>query len=903
MNGGRCAVWEFLLVVWMLRILSRGRASLSRAPSISHQSPTILSISLPHQSLLSSLPYHLKSIRLFSSRHGSLPIHTPQAVDIAMKLLLEKKLLRKRDLDDLFTTYSESMTLTQLINFFYFCSKKKIILESNQLKKLSTELYSRRGSLEIAQLGKALYSLKLYTGRSLSERELLLTIHSKIDSTLPSLSSQTISNMLYGLHQMNSHRTEIQTLLMTLANLIARSQCQLSGPEIASALYGLQGMDTSHESVRDIVRVLSRKIEVSYAIFTSQVISNALYGLQGMRADNNEVRFLLRVLKYKIDQTTECLTPLSVSNSLYGLKNMTSESGEVRRLLLSLSRVIQMDRVEHRDEDVENITWNDEPLIAQGVACSLYGLQGMSSEHWEVRRLLTALSQRIERTSDTLSSQHIGMSLHGLMRMSSKEPEVRVIVKQLAELISRSKKPIDTHGIALGLYGLSQLSSEHKETLLLLEALTPRIFATQEPFLAITVASALKGFESLRVYDSPVVLGFMKSVFHHIKRCDESFKPVTLCKVIQTLSFCASPSRSPIIAPLAVNEEQQGQGVNLFHQKCQQFLSDLLSDITNKLQTVMKLSPPPTFPVVSLGQAFLGLMDLDPEHPEGKVLKQLLFSNLKRCTETKEQFPLSTALILLRSYQTLGIDTQETKQGRKILLQRISWWGAHLQSLGEETDQEEEMEGKVELDEPKSPPMRGSAKAVKSTDEEMKAFMKNPKGYQVITLSNNAPNRFTFPSGGVEETGGVGVEEEEEKNPLELALSEVTFRDLRRVLELLGSLPVELQESVLRDLVIVTNSLLTHQEEELEAKEFEKRLIEEKKKLRNRPVRKKAAAGGESATEGGEGIEKEEAQRLEQEEEKLSLQRLLQKISGERIEEKLRQSIDTLALRMNHSRR
>lgn len=798
--------------------------------------------------------------RFLSSRMG-IPVHTTQAVETAMKILSDKKILRKRDIDDHFSTYAESMNMTQLINFFYFCTKKSMVLDSNQLKIFSSELYSRRGSFDSAQFGKMLYSLKLYSGKSAAERELILVIHSKIDEAYTILTSQTIANMLYGLNKMNSHREEIQTLLSSMASHIARSQCILNGQEIASALYGLQGMHSSHEAVRDILRVLSRKIEFSPSEFTSQIISNSLYGLQEMKADNKEVQFLLRVLKYKIDQSHESLTPLAISNTLYGLKSMTSDIPEVRRLLPSLARLIGR-RDENLNEGTEIMKWNEEPLTSHGIACSLYGLQGMSSDENEVRVLLTALAQRMNQTADLMSSQHIGMSLHGFKNMSSQYPEVRALVKLVADIIGRSEKPIDTHGIALGLYGIRGLSSEHAETLELLHALTPRIKVSEEPFLAITVANTLVSFQSLNIYDSPVVLEFMRSVFTHVKKCNERFKPGTICKVLQTLKFCHVTPRSSDIDGIYLAE-------------CDRFLSTVLSDISLKLQSAMKVSPPQIFPVEALGDAFSALLTLPSERMEGKFLKQLLFSNVKRCSERKEKFPLTTSLDLLRSYDDLKIDTTETRQGLKVILMQISWWAKQLSSETNEMN----LGSDVDVLDDEAP----------STDD-MKHFLKNPNKYEVITLSNNSnspmksspPISSATPS--VEET-------------LPSPLSKIEYSKLLEAFKIIESLPQEFQSNLTHDLVVILDGYQSFLLEQEEAKEEAKRLEEAKKRMSNRPVRRRTNPKDDSAQMARD-LDKISPTLMRNEEEKREMQEILRSVKERYEGHELQSRIDRLIERL-----
>jgi hypothetical protein len=76
-----------------------------------------------------------------------------------------------------------------------------------------------------------------------------------------------------------------------------------------------------------------------------------------------------------------------------------------------------------------------EPLSAQAVGSALYGLQGMSSEHPEVRRLVGALAAKVRSCTDSLSAQNVGNALKGLQGMSSEHPEVPTTVHTVLQLL------------------------------------------------------------------------------------------------------------------------------------------------------------------------------------------------------------------------------------------------------------------------------------------------------------------------------------------------------------------------------------------------------------------------------------------------------------------------------------
>jgi len=58
---------------------------------------------------------------------------------------------------------------------------------------------------------------------------------------------------------------------------------------------------------------------------------------------------------------------------------------------------------------------------------ALSGLRGCSSEHAEVRSVLSVLAPHIAECSETLSAQELGMALDGLRGCSSEHAEVRSI--------------------------------------------------------------------------------------------------------------------------------------------------------------------------------------------------------------------------------------------------------------------------------------------------------------------------------------------------------------------------------------------------------------------------------------------------------------------------------------------
>ena len=72
-------------------------------------------------------------------------------------------------------------------------------------------------------------------------------------------------------------------------------------------------------------------------------------------------------------------------------------------------------------------------LNAQEVGNAVYGLRCMSSDHVEVRSLLSALEPKVRSCRGSLNVQAVGSALYGLRGMSSNHVEVRSLLSALDE--------------------------------------------------------------------------------------------------------------------------------------------------------------------------------------------------------------------------------------------------------------------------------------------------------------------------------------------------------------------------------------------------------------------------------------------------------------------------------------
>lgn len=84
-----------------------------------------------------------------------------------------------------------------------------------------------------------------------------------------------------------------------------------------------------------------------------------------------------------------------------------------------------------------------------------YGLQSLSSENEEVRKLVSKLAEKVKRSRAYLRPQHIARAMLGFQRLSSTSPEVRTLISQMSKRIAESDRtPLTAAAIADSLFGL-----------------------------------------------------------------------------------------------------------------------------------------------------------------------------------------------------------------------------------------------------------------------------------------------------------------------------------------------------------------------------------------------------------------------------------------------------------------
>ena len=150
-----------------------------------------------------------------------------------------------------------------------------------------------------------------------------------------------------------------------------------------------------------------------------------MYGLQSFKDaachDPHVLRLVDALAMITLKFPDVNFTAQAVTNMLYGLQGLSSDSPEVRRLLSSLASLLA---------GVDGMGESGEILSAQGVGNALYGLQGLKSDCQELRELIQRLQPLV--ASATLDGQAIGNALYGLQSMKSESAWSATLIGDLS---------------------------------------------------------------------------------------------------------------------------------------------------------------------------------------------------------------------------------------------------------------------------------------------------------------------------------------------------------------------------------------------------------------------------------------------------------------------------------------
>jgi uncharacterized protein YhbP (UPF0306 family) len=156
---------------------------------------------------------------------------------------------------------------------------------------------------------------------------------------------------------------------------------------------------------------------------------------------------LLDVLLDMLVDCKERLASKNVGNMRNALQGKSNNHPTIRKALIILTAKLK-----------RGVT---APMGGQEVDNTLYGLQDMSTEHAEVRGMLSALAGTVAGCTEVPKAQHVGNALYGLQGMSSEHVEVRDTLSALAGTMAGCTEVLKAQGVGNALYGLQGMSSEH----------------------------------------------------------------------------------------------------------------------------------------------------------------------------------------------------------------------------------------------------------------------------------------------------------------------------------------------------------------------------------------------------------------------------------------------------------
>jgi len=349
---------------------------------------------------------------------------------------------------------------------------------------------------------------------------------STIDVSKKPFTTAQIASICYCMSNMNNKHFEVEGLLRVFHGLF-HAQKQLadkessedasfyglspfSAQQLGMCFYGFQNMSihtfttAGNPNQQSVVasllgQILLPAFDVSYVVRSAPpsallpLVSLAFTGLQNMTADVPEVRLFLRKLSLvvgSIDHPKVILNIDPIARTLNGLQHLsTGDSGPE---LLSFLKIMA-DKIE--SYYVPCVDRSDDCL--RHVALCLHGLQNMSADDAEVRRLLSVITKNIvlpigaapltvkelsEPRRYSLSS--LSDVLYGMRLMSSQHAEVRELVDALnkvcsagtAQSLGNAARPNQMWtGVAASraLYGLNRMRSNSLAVCKLLAIITP----------------------------------------------------------------------------------------------------------------------------------------------------------------------------------------------------------------------------------------------------------------------------------------------------------------------------------------------------------------------------------------------------------------------------------------------
>jgi hypothetical protein len=155
---------------------------------------------------------------------------------------------------------------------------------------------------------------------------------------------------------------------------------------------------------------VKRKCRFSHMMHIDDIF-RSLYPLHTWRFNKEaETKFVEAVTQKIIECNHGALHEAPIVNAFRGMRHMRSEEEYVRELLTAVT-----ERIEKSD-----LQWN-----SYIIGNSLYSMKNMSCSHKEVRRAMRVYGQKISSSDSHLENVSVANALLGFRRMKAVHPEVR----------------------------------------------------------------------------------------------------------------------------------------------------------------------------------------------------------------------------------------------------------------------------------------------------------------------------------------------------------------------------------------------------------------------------------------------------------------------------------------------
>ena len=454
------------------------------------------------------------------------------------------------------------------------------------------------------------------------------------------INASSISRLLYGLRFKDDKSFETRQLLKTICYIVDKNNIVLDfSQHMTMGIYCLRGMSCDTEEVRLWLSKLTSMMSSPNLTFHSRAIATILNGLQGMRSDCVEVLGFLEQLSRKVPSDKTQMGSREIG-ALHSLQGMSSDHREVRSLVKSLATSIS--------------SASFATLKGQAIASAFDGLQRMNSNYPEVRELLKALLKLLPKIDNKMNNLEISSSFYGLQEMSSFHSEVRAVVSVLTGYIVDCPQPFSAKNISFLLYGCQNMHSIHIEVRSMLTALSSKIVECKEPFNSNQVGIALFGLQKMSS-EEVSVKRVVFALTEKVASCSESLNSRSIAYSLFGLQRLNS-EHMRVRALLAVLASKIRESSDVFNTSTVGFAFSGLQNMSSKhyeVQQLLKVLTPKvqecnTLSGISIARVLNGLGKMSSSEDCVKELLVVLLDKLIGCNDTFSKNDVENALSGLR---------------------------------------------------------------------------------------------------------------------------------------------------------------------------------------------------------------------------------------------------------------